>query len=98
MTIPDHVEAWLQDRTRHSGGVYTLDGLAAEAGVTPRTVRYYIQRKLIPPALPINTGSSYCPCYGIQHLEAIRRVKAIREANMTLADVRDRLYPDIDHE
>lgn len=50
---------------------WKLAELAAEAGVTPRTVRYYVQRGLLP-APPFKGPDTV---YGEEHL---RRLKAIR--------------------
>lgn len=81
--------------TRHTP-IYTLDGLAAETEMTPRTIRKWIEQRVVPPAYPRIYHPSQDMRYGRDHVEAIRRVKAIREANVTLADIRDRLYPDHD--
>lgn len=74
--------------------VYTISELADCTGVTPRTVRLYVQRRLIPPAYP--GRYAHDPRYGREHLEALRRVRAIRESNLSLDDIRDRLYPEED--
>jgi DNA-binding transcriptional MerR regulator len=54
---------------------WKLADLAAEAGVSPRTVRYYVQRGLLPPPTFRGPDTSY----GREHLlrlKAIRRLQA----------------------
>jgi DNA-binding transcriptional MerR regulator len=57
--------------TRKTQTEWKLAELAAEAGVSPRTVRYYVQRGLLP-APPFKGPDTV---YGEEHL---RRLKAIR--------------------
>lgn len=53
-----------------------LDELAERAGVSPRTVRYYIQRGLLtaPPFRGADTA------YGEEHLSALKAIKKLQEA------------------
>jgi DNA-binding transcriptional MerR regulator len=63
---------------------YAIGDLARLAGVTRRTVRYYVQEGLIPPPLGVGRGNHY----GAEHLEQILRVKAMQEAGRTLDEIR----------
>jgi DNA-binding transcriptional MerR regulator len=53
-----------------------LDELAERAGVSPRTVRYYIQRGLL--TAPAFRGAD--TSYGEEHLVALRAIKKLQEA------------------
>jgi DNA-binding transcriptional MerR regulator len=63
---------------------YAIGDLARLAGVSRRTVRYYVQEALIPPPLGVGRGNHY----GAAHLERILRVKAMQEAGKSLDDIR----------
>ena len=71
--------------------MYTLDGLAAETGMKPRTIRSWIERGLMPKAHPRTNNPQYDIRYGVEHVRAIRRVQQIKDGNMTLDDIRDRI-------
>ncbi len=65
----------------HSGRVttkatYKLDELAREAGTSPRTVRYYVQRGLLPP--PAFKGKD--TAYGPEHLARLRAIRRLQDA------------------
>lgn len=61
--------------------------LAEQAGVSRRTVRYYVQQALLPPPVGRGRGSRY----GTAHLERLLRIKGWQEAGLSLAEVRRRL-------
>src|SRR3954468_383627 len=63
---------------------YAIGDLARLAGVSRRTVRYYVQENLIPAPLGVGRGDHY----GAEHLERILRVKAMQEAGKTLDEIR----------
>ena len=63
---------------------YAIGDLARLAGVSRRTVRYYVQENLIPAPLGVGRGDHYGP----EHLERILRVKAMQEAGKTLDEIR----------
>jgi DNA-binding transcriptional MerR regulator len=63
---------------------YAVGDLARLAGVSRRTVRYYVQEGLIPQPLGLGRGNHY----GQEHLDRILRVKALQEAGRTLDDIR----------
>jgi hypothetical protein len=67
-----------------SGVRYAIGDLARLAGVSRRTVRYYVQEGLIAPPLGVGRGNHY----GAEHLEEILRVKAMQEAGRTLDEIR----------
>jgi DNA-binding transcriptional MerR regulator len=63
---------------------YAIGDLARLAGVSRRTVRYYVQEGLIPPPLGVGRGNHYGP----EHLEQLLRVKALQEGGRTLDEIR----------
>ena len=64
-----------QRRTR-----FKLDELAEQAGVSPRTVRYYVQRGLLP--APEFRGPD--TAYGAEHLLRLRAIRALQEQHLPL--------------
>ena len=67
-----------------SAARYAIGDLARLAGVSRRTVRYYVQEDLIPPPHGVGRGNHYGP----EHLEQILRVKALQESGRTLDEIR----------
>ena len=63
---------------------YAIGDLARLAGVSRRTVRYYVQEGLIPPPLGVGRGNHYGP----EHLDQILRVKVMQEAGRSLDEIR----------
>jgi Ca-activated chloride channel family protein len=59
---------------------YKLDELAERAGVSPRTVRYYVQRGLLP--APEFKGPD--TAYGDEHLHRLRAIRALQERHLPL--------------
>lgn len=57
--------------------------LARLGGVSRRTVRYYVQRGLIPAPLGTGRGSHYTQ----EHLDALIRVKALQERGLPLSQI-----------
>ncbi len=57
-----------------------LDELATRAGVSPRTVRYYIQRGVLPP--PDFKGPD--TAYSERHLHALKAIKRLQEDYLPL--------------
>ncbi len=66
---------------------YKIEELAAEAGVSARTVRYYVQRGLLP--APEFRGKD--TAYGRDHLIRLRAIKRLQEAHMPLDEIQSRL-------
>ena len=59
---------------------YKLEDLAREAGVSPRTVRYYVQRGLLAP--PVFRGKD--TMYGALHLLRLRAIRRLQERFLPL--------------
>lgn len=64
---------------------YGIQELAQLGGVSRRTVRYYVQRGL----LPAPTGTGRGKHYTQEHLEVLRRVCALQQAGVPLAHIPD---------
>ncbi|WP_149179660.1 MerR family transcriptional regulator [Streptomyces sp. TRM49041] len=62
-----------------------MEELAEEAGITPRTLRFYRERGLIPP--PRREGR--IAWYGPQHLARLRTIAALLERGHTLNGIAD---------
>jgi DNA-binding transcriptional MerR regulator len=69
---------------------YSIGELAERAGVSRRTVRFYVQRGLLPAPLGRGRGEHY----DATHLTAVGRIKALQLAGASLEDIRSRLSPD----
>src|SRR5262245_50101195 len=65
---------------------YGLDELAELGGVSRRTVRYYIQERLLPAPFGVGRGRHYGP----EHVDALLQVKAMQEAGHSLDGIRQR--------
>jgi DNA-binding transcriptional MerR regulator len=66
---------------------YTIDELADLAGVTVRTVRYYVSQGL----LPVDVTPGPGPKYDDGHLARLRLVKRLQRDHLPLAEIRRRL-------
>ena len=66
---------------------YTLTELADLAGVTARTVRYYISQGLL--AVDVSPGPG--PKYDDTHLARLRLIKRLQAEHLPLAEIRHRL-------
>src|ERR1044071_7374894 len=64
-----------------------IDELAARAGVSRRTVRYYVQRGLLPPPEGLGRGKHYTE----QHLTALVRIRELQESSVPLDEIAARL-------
>ena len=64
--------------------LYAIGDLAELAGVSRRTVRYYVQEGLLPAPLGLGRGSHYGPA----HLDQLLKVKAMQEAGRTLDEIK----------
>ncbi|MEU3689721.1 MerR family transcriptional regulator [Streptomyces narbonensis] len=63
---------------------YTVDELAARAGVTVRTVRFYGTRGLLPPPV---IGARRVGHYGAGHLARLALIEELQRQGMTLAAI-----------
>ena len=77
---------------------YSLAELASLAGVTPRTIRYYIAQGL----LPAPDGAGRAARYGDGHLALLRRIRKMQALHLPLAEIRAQLagsrgepFPDV---
>ena len=66
---------------------FDLAELSFQAGVSPRTVRYYIQQGLLPSPEARGPGAHYGP----EHLDRIRLIKRLQHEHLPLAEIRRRL-------
>lgn len=66
---------------------YTVDDLAAQVGISVRTIRFYIAEGLLPG--PDSRGRG--PGYGEDHLLRLRLARRLVDRHLPLAEVRDRL-------
>lgn len=77
------------------GPALTIDELAAKAGVTVRTVRFYGSRGLLPPPV---IGPRRVGHYGPEHLARLALIEELQRQGMTLAAIErylGRLPPDL---
>ncbi|MER7516583.1 MerR family transcriptional regulator [Streptomyces sp. NPDC126499] len=91
-----------QASDEHQGGegaaaapTYTVDELAARAGVTVRTVRFYGTRGLLPPPV---IGPRRVGRYGPEHLSRLALIEELQRQGMTLAAIErylGQLPPDL---
>lgn len=73
---------------------YKLEDLARAADVSPRTVRYYVQRGLLP--APAFRGKD--TAYGPAHLLLLRAIKKLQEAFLPLDAIAVTLASSTDHD
>ncbi len=66
---------------------WKLDELAERAGVSPRTVRYYVQRGLLP--APEFRGPD--TAYGDEHLTRLKAIRALQEKHLPLDAIQEML-------
>lgn len=74
---------------------YTVDELAARAGVTVRTIRFYSTRGLLPPPA---IGPRRVGRYGHEHLARLALIEELQQQGMTLAAIErylEQLPPDV---
>ncbi|MER6097595.1 MerR family transcriptional regulator [Streptomyces sp. NPDC001728] len=69
---------------QEDGPSYTVDELAARAGVTVRTVRFYGTRGLLPPPV---IGARRVGHYGQGHLSRLALIEELQRQGMTLAAI-----------
>jgi DNA-binding transcriptional MerR regulator len=64
-----------------------ISALAERAGVTPRTVRYYVAERLLPPP----GGAGQQRVYTHEHLLRLKAIRRLKEAHLPLGEIRQRL-------
>ncbi|MFI6446721.1 MerR family transcriptional regulator [Kitasatospora sp. NPDC050543] len=62
----------------------TVDELAARAGVTVRTLRFYSTRGLLPPP---ELGPRRVGLYGVEHLDRLELIEELQRQGLTLAAI-----------
>ena len=67
--------------------LYGPDELADRAGVSRRTVRYYVQRGLLPAPMGIGRGAHYTAA----HLERLLQIRALQGEGVPLDEIAERL-------
>ncbi|MEU0660388.1 MerR family transcriptional regulator [Streptomyces lavendulocolor] len=81
--------------TEESQATLTVDELAARAGVTVRTIRFYGTRGLLPPPV---IGPRRVGHYGAEHLARLALIEELQHQGMTLAAIErylEQLPPDL---
>lgn len=66
---------------------YSIGELADLAGISRRSVRFYVQRGLLPPPLGAGRGHYYTH----EHLESLHRIKMLQDAGLSLDEIDQRL-------
>ena len=66
---------------------YSIAELAERGGVSRRTVRYYVQRELLPAPTGVGRGRHY----DRRHLEQLIRVRDLQSQGVPLAEIARRL-------
>ena len=66
---------------------YRLSELAEAAGVTPRTVRYYIAQGLLSSPGRLGAGTRY----DRTHLDRLHLIRTLQDQGLSLSEIRDRL-------
>lgn len=66
---------------------YTLAELSDLSGLTPRTVRYYVQNGLLPPPRTLGPRAKYDEA----HLGRLRLIRQLQRRHLPLAEIRTRL-------
>jgi len=74
----------VETEPRKSEEEYLINELAAQAGVTVRTIRYYTDEGLLPPP---ETRGKYA-CYNRSHLLRLELIRRMKEAYLPLREIR----------
>lgn len=62
---------------------FTLRELAEASGQSPRTIRYYIAKEILPGPATAGRGARY----GREHLERLRLIAGLKDKGYTLAEI-----------
>jgi DNA-binding transcriptional MerR regulator len=90
----DEDRRWARSADTRANGEFTLGELTDAAGVSVRTVRYYIAEGLLPP--PKGAGPS--SIYTSGHLDRLRLIQRLKAAYFPLKEIRRRLAGLADEE
>ena len=66
---------------------YTIKQVSAQAGVTPRTVHFYIQQGLLAPPEGAGRGARYTDA----HVARLRLIRRLQKEHLPLSEIRRRL-------
>lgn len=66
---------------------FTLNELIDATGVNQRTIRYYVQQGLVPPA----AGKGRSAHYTSAHVEALTQIRELRDRNLSIEEIRQRV-------
>jgi DNA-binding transcriptional MerR regulator len=66
---------------------YSISQLADETGVTPRTIRYYVEIGLLAPPEGAGRGAAYTE----EHLNRLQAIKRMQSARLSLEEIREEL-------
>ncbi|MFT4040210.1 MAG: MerR family transcriptional regulator [Thermomicrobiales bacterium] len=66
---------------------YTIGDLERETGISARNIRYYITQGLLPAANGRGVGATYGP----DHLLRLKYITTLKDSNMPLAEIRQKL-------
>lgn len=83
----DHRSPPTSGPTADPEATFTIDDLTAQAGVTVRTVRYYIGEGLLPPPLGAGPGTRYTR----EHLDRLLLIGALKDRYLPLREIRRQL-------
>lgn len=67
--------------------IMTIHQLADATGVPPRRIRHFVAEGLLSPP----HGRGRAAHYGREHVERLRQIQALRDANLGLEEIRERL-------
>lgn len=82
-TVIMRVEARNRDRVER-GETVTIQELSRRAGVTPRTIRYYVEQGLLPPP-----GRGRPAEYTEEHLRRLALIRKLKRQYLPLEEIRD---------
>jgi len=68
------------------GGAYTITDLESLTGLSRRTIRYYRNLGLLPPAV----GRARNATYTADHLRRLREIQRVRDERVLLSDLAER--------
>ena len=68
----------------HADTTYSIGELAQAAGVTTRTIRYYVAQGLLPPPY----GGGRVACYGEGHLHRLELIKLLKQEYLPLNEIK----------